>query len=107
MNLDRHTYLIIFLMNTKQVPRKKETGRLFFSIAGCVNVVTLDLLHYDNVQVAPLAKLQFADFKPGDFGTPVTVSAVLRGVVMDVHAPTLAALTVAAPCANSTSALLE
>lgn len=65
------------------------------------------MLHYDNVQVAPLAKSQFADFTPGDFGTPVTVAAALAGVEMLVHAPTLAALTDVAPWANSTSTLLE
>lgn len=94
-------------MNTKKVPRKKETGCLFFSSAGCVSVITPVLLHYDNVQVAPLAKSQVAVFTPGVFGVPVTVAVALDGVVMVVHAPTLAALTVEAPCANSTSTLLE
>lgn len=89
------------------VPRKKETVSLFFSSTGCVNLVTLVLLHYDNVQVAPLAKSQFADFTPGDFGTPVTVAVAFAGVEMLVHAPTLAALTEVAPCANSTNTLLE
>jgi len=93
-------------MNTKQEPRKKETGRLFFSSTGCVNLVTLALLHYDNVQVAPLPKSHRAVFLPGLFGVPTITAVAFAGVSIAEHAPFLASLTVEAPCANSTNALL-